>query len=132
MSGCSSIDPLITPYVDGDIGAEDRRLVDAHVRMCAPCHSRVAAGEAVRDLLRARRGAVAAESASPALRDRCAALGSAGVRTRTFPRGVSIFAWRARLTPLALAATLVIVVGGAFVYVSTDRSTRVLAAELTA
>ena len=40
--------------------------------------------------------------------------------------------WRFRVAPLALAATLVIVVGGAFVYVSTDRSTRVLAAELTA
>jgi hypothetical protein len=36
------------------------------------------------------------------------------------------------MVPLALAATLVIVVGGAFVYVFTDRSTRVLAAELTA
>src|SRR5215510_3760043 len=119
MSDCSSIDPLITPYVDGDIGADERRLVHAHVRLCAPCHSRVAAEQAVRDLLQARRVSLAAESASVALRDRCAALGSAGVRTGTSARGVSIFAWRARLTPLALAATLVIVVGGAFVYVST-------------
>ena len=32
MPDCASIDPLITPYVDGDIGAPERRLVDEHVR----------------------------------------------------------------------------------------------------
>jgi hypothetical protein len=37
-----------------------------------------------------------------------------------------------RLAPYALAASLVLVVGGAFVYQATDRSARVLAAELTA
>jgi anti-sigma factor RsiW len=37
-----------------------------------------------------------------------------------------------RLAPYALAASLVIVVGGAFVYQATDKSSRVLAAELTA
>jgi anti-sigma factor RsiW len=40
--------------------------------------------------------------------------------------------WLARLAPYALAASLVIVVGGAFVYQATARSARVLAAELTA
>jgi anti-sigma factor RsiW len=37
-----------------------------------------------------------------------------------------------RLGPYALAASLVLVVGGAFVYQATDKSARVLAAELTA
>jgi anti-sigma factor RsiW len=129
MSDCSSIDPLITPYVDGDIGAADRRLVDEHVRVCAPCHSRVAAEQAVHDLLHARRTSLSATSAPTALRHRCAALGSASVAGAQ--PGVTP-GWRARIAPFALAATLVIVVGGAFVYVSTDRSTRVLAAELTA
>jgi anti-sigma factor RsiW len=36
------------------------------------------------------------------------------------------------MTPLAIAAGVVLVAGGAFVYEATDRSTRVLAAELTA
>ena len=40
--------------------------------------------------------------------------------------------WRARVAPLALAASLVLILGGTFVYELTDRSTRVLAAELTA
>ena len=64
MSDCPSIDPLITPYVDGDIGAAERRRVDAHVRVCPPCHSRVAAEQAIRDLLHARRGTLSADSAS--------------------------------------------------------------------
>jgi len=129
MSECSSIDPLITPYVDGDIAAADRRLVDEHVRACPPCHSRVAAEQAVRGLLHARRASLSSERASAALRERCAALRVASLHASRH-RGASI--WRARLVPLAVAATLVLVVAGAFVYVSTDRSTRVLAAELTA
>ena len=40
--------------------------------------------------------------------------------------------WRSRLVPLALAATLVLIVGGAFVYQLTAASTNVMAAELTA
>jgi anti-sigma factor RsiW len=130
MSDCSAIDPLITPYVDGDAGAADRQLVDAHVRLCAPCHSRVAAEQAVRDLLHARRAWLTVGSPSVGLRDRCAALGSVSVQGSR--RGVTPVNWRARMAPLALAATLVIGVGGAFVYVTTDRSTRLLAAELTA
>jgi hypothetical protein len=41
-------------------------------------------------------------------------------------------AWTARLAPFALAASLVTVVGGAFLYQATKRSTRVMAAELAA
>jgi anti-sigma factor RsiW len=130
MSDCSSIDPLITPFVDGDVGAADRQLVEAHVRVCAPCHSRVAAERAVRDLLHVRRASLTAASASAGLRDRCAALGSPSVRGSRL--SATTTSWRSPMTPLAFAAALVIVVGGAFVYVSTDRSTRLLAAELTA
>src|SRR2546426_128690 len=43
MPDCQSIDPLITPYVDGDIGAGQRQIVDEHLRACPPCHSRVPA-----------------------------------------------------------------------------------------
>jgi anti-sigma factor RsiW len=39
---------------------------------------------------------------------------------------------QARLAPLALAASLVLFVGGAFVYQLTDKSARVMAAELAA
>ena len=42
--------------------------------------------------------------------------------------GAALGAWRARLVPLALAATLVLVVGGAFLYQATDQSARLMAA----
>jgi anti-sigma factor RsiW len=129
MSDCSSIDPLITPYIDDDIGAAERQRVDAHVRVCAPCHSRVAAEQAVRDLMRARRAALLSECASAALRDRCAGLGSANARA--LHAGASAIGRHGRTTPLAFAAALMLVVGAAVLYVSTDQSTGVLAAELT-
>ena len=40
--------------------------------------------------------------------------------------------WPKRLAPFALAASLVTLVGGAFLYQATDRSARLMAAELTA
>jgi anti-sigma factor RsiW len=133
---CTSIDPLITPYIDGDIGAPERRLVDAHVRMCPPCHSRVAAERAVRELMLTKRVELASDGASPALRDRCAALKGHGLSAAGAPSGAGLWkGWRARpvrFVPLALAATLVAAAGGASVYQLTDRSTRLLAAELTA
>ena len=43
MSDCTSIDPLITPYVDGDIDAAARLRVDDHVRG----HERLAEADVV-------------------------------------------------------------------------------------
>jgi anti-sigma factor RsiW len=167
---CRSLDPFFTPYVDGELDAADRAALDAHLRVCPPCHARVAAEQNVRALLQARKSALQKECASPALRAKCAGMAAADlppsrrwrfgesrrsspvfpasvggkVRTtpetsdvvRTFRSAVrpapSASTWRARLTPFALAASLVVIVGGAFVYQLTDRSVRVMAAELTA
>ncbi|MGE5242822.1 MAG: anti-sigma factor family protein [Betaproteobacteria bacterium] len=126
MPDCRKLEPLFTPYVDGELATGERDTVDAHVRQCPPCRARVEAEGAVRTLLRSRRAALGVASAPAALRARCAAAPAAAAG-----RG-SLAAWRARLGPLALAASLVLVVGGAFVYELTDRSTRVMAAELTA
>jgi len=125
MSDCRSIDPLITPYVDEDIDSTGRRRVDEHVRRCPPCHSRVAAERAVRNLVHTKRGEIARGAAPSDLRARCLAL-----RPAKAYAGAS--AWRLRMKPLAIAAGLVLVVGGAFVYEATDQSTRLLAAQLTA
>ena len=123
MSDCKSIDPLITPYVDEDIDSTGRRVVDEHVRRCPPCHSRVAAERAVRNLVRTKRAEIARRAAPADLRARCLTLRTAKA---------SASAWRLRMKPLAIAAGLVLVVGGAFVYEATDQSTRLLAAQLTA
>jgi anti-sigma factor RsiW len=130
-----SIDPHITPYVDGDLGAGERRLVDEHVRVCPPCHSRVAAEQAVRELMHAKRPELAGEAASAALRDRCAALHRqrAASSLASAPAGAGlVHGLRTRLAPLALAAGVVAAVGGASVYLMTARSSQLLAAELTA
>src|SRR6185295_361613 len=55
MHNCDSLDPLVTPFVDGELPDRDRRAVEEHLRVCPPCHSRVTAERAVHDLLRARR-----------------------------------------------------------------------------
>jgi anti-sigma factor RsiW len=71
------------------------------------------------------------------LRTACTRLASSNtpagaVRILTPADRASSAIWAARLTPIAVAASLVLVVGGAFVYDLTDKSARVLAAELTA
>lgn len=149
MPNCTSIDPLVTPYVDGDIGASERQLVDDHLRVCPPCHARVAAERAVRTLVCAKRSELACARASGALRARCATAKRAGpagpppanadadavaqvFRPALFrPARSSPAVWRSRTVPVALAASLVLLVGGAFLYQLTAHSSRVIAAELT-
>lgn len=128
MSNCASIDPFVTPYVDGELAAPDCQAVEQHIRACPPCRARVAAEQAARDLLRSRRSALHAERAPGALRARCAA--APGAANPAEAAGPGFRPRRARLAPLALAATLALLVGGAVLYRLTQTSVRVMAAEL--
>src|SRR5262249_26709652 len=74
MHNCDSLDPLVTPFVDGELPDPDRRAVEDHLRVCAPCHSRISAERVVHDLLRARRDGLCRAEAPDALHLRCAAL----------------------------------------------------------
>jgi anti-sigma factor RsiW len=125
MSDCQSVDPLVTPFIDGELPPADRDRVEHHLRVCAPCHSRVEAERAVRSLLRGRQPVLKGECAPVALRVRCASQchlsGAAPFQRR----------WR-RVLPLAAAAVVVLGVGGVFLYQATSRSARVMAAELAA
>ena len=143
MNSCHSIDALLTPFIDGVLADADRRVVEDHLRRCAPCHSREAAERAVRGLIDARRSSLATPAPAP-LRDACAKIArevaspqSSGIshRLTTDDRRLTTTPaarGKTRLAPYALAASLVLVVGGAFVYQATDKSARLLAAELTA
>ena len=135
MKDCTQLDPLVTPYVDGELAVADRQAVDQHLRACPPCRARVAAEHTIRHLIAARKTALESARAPADLRARCAAfarLASGTPASHTVPAPPPVRTWRTRLAPLALAASLVVLVGGAFVYQLTERSARVLAAELTA
>ena len=133
---CRRIDPLVTPFVDGELADADRRAVDEHLRACPPCHSRVAAERAVRELIRAREPALAqGRRARRAARQVLRGLRAARRRRRRRRAAASARrraaaargSRRSRSPPRSS-----LVVGGAFVYQATDQSSRVLAAELTA
>lgn len=149
MLNCQSLDPFVTPYIDGELSDEDRRAIDAHLLACAPCHSRVTAERAVHELIRTHQRDLRAECASASLRATCADIArlkprapsdtarapgasaeAPGFSRAGQPAGAS--RWVARVTPYALAASLVVVVGGAFVYQATNQSARIMAAQLTA
>src|SRR5262245_22521990 len=133
MSNCQSIDPLVTPFVDGQLTVADHETVADHLRACAPCRSRVTAERAVRDLIETRRSSlVAACAPGSSLRTKCTE--AARLRPQMPDAHVMLAArsWRSRLAPLAVAASLVLVVGAAFLYQLTTSSSRVMAAELAA
>lgn len=139
MPNCQTIDPLVTPYVDGQLPDADRRIVDDHLRVCPPCHSRITAERAVHELICARRDALAQSCAPDRLRAKCRSAARLSrpddARVPVAPSRVTpgtAVAWRTRFAPLALAASLVLIVGIAFLYQLTAASSRVMAAELAA
>jgi anti-sigma factor RsiW len=131
MSDCSRIDALVTPFVDGELSDADSALVTTHIERCPPCHAKVSCERSVRGLLDDRRGHLRG-CAPQQLKARCAALAGAS-RAATVapfaPRPRVAPSWTTRLRPLALAASLLLVIG-TLVFLSTRQSTRVLAAEL--
>lgn len=117
MRKCSEIDPLVTPYVDGEVTAADGVDVTTHLDACPPCRRHAGSERAVRALVQDRAPTLA--TPAPArLRASCRTAVS-GVATR-----------RARW-PLALAATLVLAVTAAAGYGALRPSVAV-AAQLTA
>ena len=74
MHNCQSLDPLVTPYVDGQLADAERRAVEAHLAACPPCYSRVASERAVHELLHTRKAALSKPEAPDALHARCGAL----------------------------------------------------------
>lgn len=156
MSNCQTFDPLVTPFVDDQLADAERRAVEDHLRVCPSCHSRVAAERAVHHLLGARKTALSSHGAPDALYARCSTLAqspeitespkydagstkhddvgpaSLDPRTADFKLQRSAPRVRARLIPYTLTASLIVIVGGAFVYQATVMSPRVMAAQLVA
>ncbi len=119
----------MTPYVDGELGAEDETAVDQHLRLCTPCRSRIDAERSVCTLFRERKAELKAEQAPAALRARCRQTRPTTCSRSRRPRDRGP---GAAAGPLAMAATFVLLVGSAVFYRATVGSTQVIAAELTA
>jgi hypothetical protein len=153
MLNCETIDPLVTPYVDGQLAAGDRVAVDEHCARVRPA-TRVSLPNApVHELIAARKVALTARCAPESLHRRCATVargvnaasaasdsrpipqhgfGRGGAAASAIPQLRPPIPVRSRLAPFAAAASLVLIVGSAFVYQLTQSSSRVMAAELAA
>jgi len=134
MPDCQRIDALVTPYIDDQLTPADREAVERHVRACPPCYSRVEAERAVHELIHTRRTELSTVCASNMLHMRCAKLARAEAEAAAPAAAGSVGRprWRASVGSLAVAASLVLVAGGAFVYQMTATSSHVMAAELAA
>jgi anti-sigma factor RsiW len=118
VSECRELEPLFTPYVDGEAPVPERERVDAHVAVCGMCRDRVDGERAAREALRARRVSVRA-CASPDLKARCRAH-AAITRPVAKPAPVLTPAFRKRTAvlhrwmPLTAAATIFLAVAAVF------------------
>lgn len=128
MAKCREVEPLFTPYVDGEAGPEERATLDAHLTKCPPCRSRVAGERTAREVLKSRRGELGAP-APPPLRARCAASAAAASRGALGGGSVASVIRHHRWVPLSLAATLVLAVGWVFLF-GINNKVEALAAQL--
>ena len=137
MKNCREVEPLLTPYVDGEGAPDDRAAVAEHIAACDCCRDEVSAQRAARDVLQARRGGLR-NCASARLRARCAAhaqvpsgssrkpqgpyvasapdIVASGFSRKILPDPVASGFSRKilRRLPIAAAATIVLAVGGVF------------------
>lgn len=118
MKECHDIEPLLTPYVDGEIGEQEAAGVRAHLTRCAPCR---AAEEAERQArVWVRENAASLRGTAPAmLASKCRQLSRAPqARSR----------W---VVSAAVAASVAVLLGGSMVLLLSNER-RALAAELSA
>jgi anti-sigma factor RsiW len=113
---CRELEPLVVPFVDGEIAEADRAHVDDHLKACPPCRSRIDAERAAREVVIAARDRLR-DTAPRALRERCAGLCAARRHAR-------------RWVPLTLAAAASLFAALIW-FGGTDAGTPVLAAQLT-
>ncbi len=125
MANCPQVDPLITPYVDGEASETERAEVETHLGRCPPCQRQAEAESTTRTLLRERSDTLVGP-VSRRLRERCqdtarhwSELGTPGRRSPRLAR------------PLALAAVTLLAVLGAAAYGLVFHPAEALSAQLT-
>src|SRR5205085_10269596 len=79
MSDCARIDPLVTPFVDGELPQDEQQTVTQHITACPACRGKVMAERAIRSVMRTRRSELSGPAAPADLKARCARLQSSAV-----------------------------------------------------
>jgi len=79
---CETIDPLVTPFVDGQCTPAQEATVANHLRACAACRARVEAESAARILLHTQAADARAMGVEPAWRPRVWRLGRPALPVR--------------------------------------------------
>lgn len=125
MNDCQRIAGRLAPFADETLSAPERDAVEQHLESCPPCRASAAVQRAACLVLRARAADLRAAPLPPGLRSRCEAL----ARDAAAP---PVTSWRSRLVPATLTALLVIFTSGAVLYLASNRSGAVLAAQVTA
>ena len=125
MALCSDIDPLMTAYVDGEVPPIQKLRVAGHIEDCPSCHRHAAAEQVARSVVRAHAESII-EAAPADLQGRCATAGRSGAAGRRSVLLLNRAGW-----PMALAATLLLAVGGALVYGTMINPSAAVAAQLT-
>lgn len=75
MTDCTTLDRMITPYLDGAVTPMERDAIAAHFQSCRRCRERVAAEAAARRVLRAHVASARSLGEPPAFTPRVARLG---------------------------------------------------------
>lgn len=121
MPDCTRVDPLLTAYVDGALAPDEARAVSRHLADCSVCAEAAQAERDARDAIVQARLVLRTATVPAALIEQCRLQSQGAARAWSRPRWVR----------LAVAASLLVAVGGAL-YGVTAVSSTALAAELTA
>jgi anti-sigma factor RsiW len=129
MPDCRELDSLFTPYVDGQAHPGDCVAIEAHVRECPACRTRVSAEREMRHALVEHRDRL--RGCAPAdLRRRCEATAREAAPVPAVASRGGVFAARRAWVPLSMAATLVLTIAGIFLYGLRSAGGEALAAQL--
>src|SRR5262245_39126078 len=111
MADCREIELLFASYVDGEAVHADCASIEAHLRSCPSCRTKVTCERTVREALAKRRENLRA-LAPEHLRRRCEAHLSSAAAPPLRAESTTRRAW----VPLSMAATLVLALSGVFLY----------------
>ena len=126
MKNCADIDLLMTPYLDDQVDAADRQVVDVHLADCSHCRERAAAERTARGIVRSQASTLT-QFAPAALRARCVgAVPSSEISVRRSKVRERVRRW----VPLSMAATILLAVAGVFMAGQQERLEASFAAQL--